>query len=154
MTETPQKNIRLLKQLADRLKDNHGYLAWVLAMYQRSERRDEEHLRAYLGVSPEMLVRLATCKCPDSTTANFASQVRAVADYTQVDPVILANMIQQALALDTFTNIPYHQKEQSEWVSGFSPGMLSAARDRAEDETEDNSTSADKNDGGDQDAAG
>lgn len=154
MTETPQSDPRLLKQLANRLKDNRGYMAWVLEKYQRSERMDEEHLRAYLGASPEMLVRLATCKCPDSTTADFASQVHAIADYTQLDPVILAQMIQQALALDTFSNIPYHQKDQSEWVRGLSPGMLSAARDRADDEAEDHPTSADKTDGGDQDAAG
>ena len=154
MTDTPQKNLYLLKQLADRLKDNRSYMAWVLAMYQRIERMDEDHLRTYLGTSLEILVRLATCKCPDPATTDFASQVRAIADYTQLDPVILANMIQQATALDTFTNIPYQQKDQSEWVRGLSPGMLSAARDRAEDDVEDNSSSTDKNDGGDQDAAG
>lgn len=154
MTETPHKNIQLLKQLADRLKDNRDYMAWVLATYQRSERIDEEHLRAYLGANPEMLVRLATCKCPDPATADFAYQVRAIADYTQLDPVIVAHMIQQALALDTFTNISYQQKEHSEWATGLLPGMLSAARDRAEDEAEDNSPSANKNDRGDQDEAG
>lgn len=154
MTKTPQNGIRLFKELANRLKDNRSYMAWVLEKYQRTERMDEDDLRAYLGASPEMLVRLATCKCPDPSTGDFASQVRAIAEYTQLDPAILAQMIKQAQVLDTFTNIKYSQKDQSEWIRGFSPGMLSAARDRAEDEVEDHPPVDDKNDRGDQDAAG
>jgi hypothetical protein len=128
---------RYLAGLARRLKDDPGFMAYVLTVYQTQERLDDSALAERLGTSLEMLARLALCRRPDSEPAKFASQVRQIATYVGTDPALLANVARQVHSLDTLATrpiLPQAEKQKIGWLPSDA-GLLAAARDR--DETED-----------------
>lgn len=134
MNKTPPTNTDQLRLLASKLQDNHEFIAWVLATYQQKEHIDDNHLIAQLKTTPEMIVRLALCKCPNPNSATFPSQIREIATYTNIDPSDLANIIRQVDTLATFSKILNKDKEPTQATSRFAPGLLAAARDKTEDE--------------------
>ncbi|MBE3116810.1 hypothetical protein IMZ68_06350, partial [Candidatus Bathyarchaeota archaeon] len=91
-----------------------------------------------LNTTPEMFVRLALCKCPNSNSETFASQVREIATYTNIDPVILANVIRQVNSLDALSKLPQRGEGLNENVRKLVPGLLAAARDKIENEEVEN----------------
>jgi hypothetical protein len=134
MSETPFPKASPLKYLAAKLQDNHEFMAWVVATYQRKEHINNDQIIAQLKTTPEMLVRLALCKCPNSDSMAFASQVREIANYTNIDPVILANIIRQVNSLDAFSKLPRKSAELNGSARKLAPGLLAAARDKIENE--------------------
>lgn len=103
--------------LVKRLKGNPDFLAYVLARYQEQEGISDENLPAALGTLPELVFRLALCRRPDANTANFATSVREIADYTLVDESLIADLIRQVSSLESLSKSAPH-------------GFLAAARDR------------------------
>jgi hypothetical protein len=134
MNETPIPGTNQLKLLAAKLKDNHGFMAWILSTYQQKEYIDDDHLMAQLKTNPEMFVRLALCKCPDSNSSIFASQVREIATYTNIDPEILANVIRQVESLDIFLRLPNRGEQSTKVARNIPSGFLAAARDKTDGE--------------------
>jgi hypothetical protein len=134
MNKTPIPGANQLKLLAEKLKDNHGFMAWILSTYQQKEHIDDNHLMAQLKTTPEMFVRLALCKCPNSNSENFASQVREIATYTRIDPVILANVIRQVESLGILSKLPHRAEQTDKKTRNIPSGFLAAARDKTDDE--------------------
>lgn len=149
MNKTPPTNTDQLRLLAAKLKENQNFLAWVLSTYQQKEHIDDERLIAHLKTTPDMLVRLALCKCPNPNSSTFASQIREISTYTNTEPFDLANIIRQVDALEILSKIPH--KESSQTIGRLAPGLLAAARDKLdveEDEPKDSSKESDGSKGG------
>jgi hypothetical protein len=152
MIETPLQNINQLKRLAAKLQENQEFMAWILAKYQRKEHLDYEQIVSHFNTTPEMFVRLALCKNPNTNSANFAIQVREIATYTNIDPEILANVIRQVDSMDSLLKYPGNNLKTERSARRLVPGILAAARDRTENEETDsdktNSLSIDDTKGG------
>jgi hypothetical protein len=93
------ESIRLLAALAERLREDPQFMAHTLAAYQRRERLDDAALARWLGAAPEMLVRLALCRRPESNAPDFAERARELADYTLIDETRLIALIRRADSL-------------------------------------------------------
>ena len=149
MNKTPPTNTDQLRLLAAKLKENHDFLAWVLSTYQQKENMDDERLIAHLKTTPEMLVRLALCKCPNSNSPAFASQIREISTYTNTDPIDLANIVRQVDVLEILSKTK--NKESFQTIGRLAPGLLAAARDKLdvdENEPKDSSKESDSSKGG------
>jgi len=154
MNKTPPIYIDQLRLLVAKLKENHDFLAWVLSTYQQEEHINDERLIGQLKTTPEMLVRLALCKCPNPNSPAFAPQIREISTYTNTDPIDLANIIRQVDALENLSKIP--NKESTETIGRLAPGLLAAARDKLDVEVDETKNSSKESDGskGSNDVAG
>lgn len=132
MNKTPHTNIDQLKLLVAKLKENHDFLAWVFSTYQRKEHMDDEQLISLFKTTPEMFVRLALCKCPNPDSSAFASQIREISTFTNIDPSVLASIIRQVDTLELFSKIP--NRESTQAIGRLATGLLAAARDNLEGE--------------------
>jgi len=143
---TSQDPFATLAALARRLRNDPRYMAYVLAVYQRQEELMDDELAQELGTLPPLVVRMAICKRPDSSSPQFAEQVRELADYTLTDAAQLAGVLRQVDAIETLASRPAPLSEVgSEKGTGrFSAGLLAAARDRYEPDDD----SAEPQDGG------
>lgn len=137
MSETLSSTTNQLKNLAAKLQENHEFMAWILVAYKQKERIDENLLIAQLKTTPEMFVRLALCKSPNLDSVAFASQIREIAAYTNIDSAILANVIRQVDTLDVLSKLPRKAEELKESTRKIPSGLLAAARDKSENDEED-----------------
>jgi hypothetical protein len=64
-----------------------------------------------------LVSRLALCRKPDATAANFAASVREIADYALIDEALLADIIRRVSSLEALSKSVQHE-------------FLAAARDR------------------------
>jgi hypothetical protein len=147
MTKMPKSsNVpRQMSGLARRLRDNPNFMARVLAVYQEQERLGDDALAEHLHTTPATLARLAVCKRPDSSSPQFADQVRQISTYTNIDPAQLANIVRQVDSLEKLSELPrMNAPEEADAPQGWlQPGLLAAARDRSES-TEDRSSSSEE----------
>ena len=125
-----------LSGLARRLQNNPGFMAQVLAAYQRQERLSDQALMAHLNTTSKMLTRLALCKKPDLNSSEFANQIRQIASYTEIEATQIANIVRQVESLQKLAerlepNVP---QETTTHQPQLREGLLAAARDRAEAE--------------------
>jgi hypothetical protein len=133
MSETPLNTIEQLKLLAKRLQTNEEFMSFVLAAYQRREHIDDDHLMVQFNTTPEMLIRLALCKRPNTNVASFSSQLREISAYTKIDPGLLANVIRQVESIDALIKLPSKGVDKKGLASKRMPGLLAAARDQTEE---------------------
>lgn len=131
-----------LGRLAHRLSSDPRYMSYVLAAYQRQEGLTDEGLVAELGTFPAMVVRLALCKRPSALSAQFAEQVRELADYTLTDEGQLASIIRQVDALEELARRPASSNTQEESQPAHLTGLLAVARDRDETASDESSLEA------------
>lgn len=147
MTKMPMSSnvSRQMSSLARRLRDNPNFMARVLAGYQEQERLGDDALAEHLHTTPTALARLALCKRPDSSSPQFADQVRQIATYTNIDAAQLANMVRQVDSLEKLSELPriYAPEEADALQGGLQPGLLAVARDRSES-AEDRSSPSDE----------
>jgi hypothetical protein len=108
-----------MSELVKRLRENPDYMAFVLARYQEQESISDEDLAGALGTLPDLAIRLALCRRPDTGAPDFAARVRQIADYTLMDESLLANIIRQVSSLHALSTASEGQ-------------LLSAARDRGD----------------------
>ena len=125
---------RYLAGLADRLKDNSNFMAYVLSVYQTQERLDDRTLAEHLGTTLDMLSRLALCTRPAAESAQFADQVRQIAAYASADPAMTANTIRQVSSLEGLAKRPEAVKSErlGDRQLYSEAGLLAAARDHSE----------------------
>jgi hypothetical protein len=90
--EPALENFRLL---ARKLASNPNYMANVLVLYQEEQGLDEERLARILGTTPEMILRLALCKRPDTSSVDSDDQIRELSDFTLIDEATLAGVLQR-----------------------------------------------------------
>lgn len=133
--ESPEE---LLAHLASRLKTDAAFMAGVLAIYQEQEGLTERELSESLGLSDLEMARLSLCKRPDTAERDFADQVRQISNYVSADALKIANMIRQVEATQQFktwaqTEIPPQEDPRTRALPA---GLLSAARDRAEEDVD------------------
>ncbi|HMF56515.1 MAG TPA: hypothetical protein VK619_09235 [Pyrinomonadaceae bacterium] len=132
---TEQELSAPLLMLANRLRRDPLYMAYVLATYQAQENLTDEALAHELGTLPLMVVRLSLCKRPDALSSDFAEQVCEIADYTLVDEAKLAHILRRIDALEKLAGRPEALIEPGGETEASHPlaGLLAAARDRYED---------------------
>jgi hypothetical protein len=107
-------------------------------MYQKQEELMDEDLAQELGTLPSLVLRLAICKRPDSSSAHFAEQVRELADYALIDEARLAGVLRQVEAIEKLAGRPASLSaiELGEESAHSPSGLLAAARDRYEQDDE------------------
>jgi hypothetical protein len=135
---TSQESFAALAELARRLRNDPRYMSYVLATYQKQEGFMDEDLAQELGTLPALVSRLAVCKRPDTSSAEFAEQVRELADYTLIDEARLASILRQVEAIKKLASRPLAiRTSELEAEPGPShTGLLAAARDRYEQDSE------------------
>ena len=133
-------------QLARRLRHDPRFMSHALATHYRQDELDVVPLAEDLGISPDLLIRLALCRRPETAFEEFANQVTEIADYTLTDEAQLASLLRQVDALEKFAELKGSGPDMA-----FEPrslpltGVLAAARDRGEeDEGNSESTGSDK----------
>lgn len=143
---TDQEPVPTIAKLARRLRGDARFMSYVLAEYQKQENLTDEHLVRELGTLPPMVVRLALCKRPASSSGRFAEEVREIADYTLTDEAQLASILRQVEGLERLAERPsVLAGSGSEEQSGHPlAGLLAAARDREEPADQETSASDDE----------
>lgn len=139
---------RLLSMLAERLSQDPTYMASLFAVYKRHERIDEEELARLLKVSQGTVTRLALCKRPNSSSANFPDQIRQLAAFARTDVTYLGNLIRHVDALESL-RLKSPQETKSDPAvqpSSLLRRQLVAARDRSEIQNSGSSPSSDPKD--------
>jgi len=116
MTETERV---LLERAAQRLRDQPGYLAHDLAVY---EELTGQGAKERLRVGAEQLTYLALCRSP-RRDRRFGPDVAGLAAYVAADAVALADLVRTADALTMLQGAPSNM---------HSRGLLAAARDAVE----------------------
>lgn len=131
---TDQESFSPLANLVRRLRSNPRYMSYVLAAYQKQENLTDEDLVQELGTLPALMVRLALCKRPASSSIQFAEEVREIADYALTDEAQLASILRQVDGLEKLAALSAISATlEAEEQPGHSfSGLLAAARDRDE----------------------
>ena len=110
----------LLRRAAERVGQDHLFLASVLLTYARAEGLDDDGLAGRLGCAPEDLSRLRLCGRPRREAKEFRMDVHRIAERFGLDPARLAEVVRLADALDAFRRVG----------RATDSGLLAAARDR------------------------
>lgn len=110
-----------LNHLANRVAADPLFLANALAEYARSEGLDDNGLAAALGCRLEDLTPLRLCRTPRPETADFRSDVAAIATRFGIDPATLAEVTRRGQGLAKLRTATRS--------TAADPGFLLAARD-------------------------
>ena len=137
--------------LAELLRTNQGYMAWVLGRYQKQEHLSDIQLEEHLEISPGMHARLAICKRPDTNSPDFGKKVTQIAQFVSLDPARLAGLIRQVESLDAFEELPEPTESEAQAHSP-NAGLFAAARDRDDQVEESPESSESQKTGGDDEA--
>jgi hypothetical protein len=109
----------LLERASQRLRDQPGYLAYDLAVY---EELTGQGATECLRLDAEQLTYLALCRSP-RRDRRFGPDVAGLAAYVAADPVALADLVRTADALTMLLGAPSSTRGR---------GLLAAARDAVE----------------------
>ncbi len=103
------------------------FLASALKAYSSFNELDDAALAAHLGCSLQDLPRLALCRRPAPEPTVFRKEVEQIAAYASAKAERLAQLLREVETLEAL-----QMAEKSVTASG--PGLLMAARDRADKE--------------------
>ena len=145
MSDLSPKTLEQLKSLVKRFDKDRRYMAWALANYQTQEKLPDIKLAEKFRTTPEMLIRLALCRYPDSQSSSFVHHVKQIAAYTEIELTLLVNFVRQVESLEALNNRPSRESGENQALE--SPEVFAAARDN--DETPNDS--ADQLEGSEQD---
>jgi len=135
MSSTPSADtISQMNHLSKRLDNDPRFMAWVLNAYQLQEKISNQRLLDILNTTPSGLARLSLCIRPDSQSASFAGQIGQIAEYAQIDTLILATIVRQVESIEGFAQRPVPAYKSAEAPTFQPAALLSAARDREEDD--------------------
>jgi hypothetical protein len=132
MNDIQPRTLKQLQLLADGLKENPDYMAWVFANFQKIEKLSDAKLMQALGTSQAGYARISLCKRPLADSQDFASQMKQIADYSNTDPSLLANIIRQVDAVQALRSKPddLAEAEDKSVPEHLQGAVLAAARDR------------------------
>lgn len=134
-------------QLAKRLRHDPRSMSYALANHYRQDELDVVPMAESLGISTDLLIRLALCKRPDSASEEFANQVREIADYTLTDEAQLASLLRQVDALEKFAELGGSAPDMASKPRPLPlTGVLAAARDRGEEDEGDSESTGSERD--------
>jgi hypothetical protein len=131
MTNKPDaRTFRQLKLMATKLQNDPTTMAWIIGTYQKQERLSWDKISRVLRTTEDGLVKLALCKRPNTNSGDFKQQLAQLAAYTNIDLVLLTNMIRQVETVTVLSG-----KARTNNVTGQTSTQLgfSAARDKSED---------------------
>ena len=83
----------LLEQAARKAADLPFFVAWALRAYHGLRGIAEAELAELLGCPVESLPRLALCRRPDTTAAQFRAEVEQIAAYAGANSFPLARLL-------------------------------------------------------------
>lgn len=115
-----------LERAARRAAFEPGFLAHTIARFMELEGSDEARVAELLGLPGRIPPLLALACTPTGAGAEFAGQVRRVAELSDASPEGLAQLIRRVDALGRLAA-----------ARGAIPAMLAAARDRLESPKDD-----------------
>src|SRR5512133_3973317 len=96
MTDKPDaRTLHQLKLMMTKLQNDPRTMAWIISTYQKQERLSWDKISNILRTTEDSLVRLALCKRPNSNSGDFSQQVARLAQYANIDLILLTNMIRQ-----------------------------------------------------------
>lgn len=130
-------NAQLLEHLAAGLEGDSNFMAWALARFRVVEHlATPSALGERLGLSRPLLTRLSLCKRPRPDEQDFAARVHEVAEFTALDPAILATVLRQVEFLEHLQSVrPAAGENVIQFPGAVShPPLLAAARDRDDSE--------------------
>ncbi len=133
MTNKPDaRTLHQLRLMVTKLQNDPTTMAWIMSTYQKQERLSWDKLSNILGTTEDALVKLALCKRPDTNSSDFSQQVVQLAQYTNIDLVLLTNMIRHVESVTVLSG-----KTVTNTVTGQTSAQLgfSAARDKREGST-------------------
>jgi hypothetical protein len=118
--------------LARRVEGDPYFLASALAAYAHAEGLSDVELAERLGCLPSQLGAIRLCRTPRSAPAQFQQDVDRIAEAFQIDGGVIAAAARLAEALQAM----------GEMNEGG--GYLMAARDRADEEADEDGDAADE----------
>ncbi len=130
MTNKPDaRTLHQLSLMATKLQNDPTTMAWIISTYQKQERLSWDKISNILGTTEDALVKLALCKRPNTNSSDFSQQVAQLAQYTNIDLVLLTNMIRQVESVTVLSG-----RASASNVTGQTSAQLgfSAARDKSE----------------------
>jgi hypothetical protein len=127
--KSDDRTLHQLRLMATKLQNDPTTVAWIISTYLKQEHLSWEKLSTTLGTTEQALVKLALCKRPNSNSNDFKQQVTQLAQYANIDLVLLTNMIRQVESVTALSG-----KVGKSNVTGQTSAQLgfSAARDKNE----------------------
>ena len=126
MSNLQSPNTKLLRTLAERLSNNPDYFAYTLRRFSKRSRFDAAQFAKMLETSEDNILRLALCLNPKPGSAEFRLNIEKISEYSNVQAPILANLIRQIDAIETFSQLT-RKSSPSTQLRG---SLFSAARDK------------------------
>jgi hypothetical protein len=112
-----------LEALARSLESDSFFLASTLALFARSEQKDDAALAQFLRCPPETLTMLRLCRTPDEDPTGLQRDVQRIAERFGADEDALLEAVRRGQALRCLRQAP-----------ASSSGTLLAARDLDDEE--------------------
>lgn len=127
------RTLHQLKLMMAKLQNDPTTMAWIIGSYQKQEGLSWDTITDVLRTTEEILLRLALCKRPDPNSSDFRQQVLQLAQFANIDLVLLTNMIRQVDSVTVFSRITTANNVTGQ--TSLQPGF-SAARDKSGDKNE------------------
>jgi len=115
-----ERERELLELAGERATQREFYLASSLRLYQSLRNIDDVALARHLGCDIETLDEVRLCRRPDVESADFRSDVQAIAQRFGVGALPLAKLLRELSASEAMRSAPAEK----------SSAVLLAARDR------------------------
>lgn len=107
------KDELLLDYAARRAATREGYMAHLLATYERQENLTPDDLPAWLGITGQDYSRLALCRAPDPQACDFWERIERIASYAGVPATKLTQIVGRASEMQTATVDCRHQVQKT-----------------------------------------
>ena len=130
---SPNKSI---SKFAKKLRNDPGFMAFVLGEYIKAEGLHETQLINRLGTDESSFSRLAMCKRPRGS--NFQQDLKLIAEYSAIQPHLIANIIRQVELFESFGE--EKTKETANQISISLNAGFAAARDKIDTDAEESPT--------------
>jgi hypothetical protein len=129
MADKPDaRTLHQLRLMATKLQNDPTTMAWIIGTYQKQEHLSWDKISSVLKTTEDVVVKLALCKRPDADSSDFGQQVTQLAQYTNIDLVLLINMIRHVESVAVLSS-----RASTSDMAGQTSAQLgfSAARDKS-----------------------
>jgi hypothetical protein len=129
MADKPDaRTLHQLMLMATKLQNDPTTMAWIIGTYQKQEHLSWDKISSVLKTTEDVVVKLALCKRPATDSSDFGQQVTQLAQYTNIDLVLLINMIRHVESVTVLSS-----RTSTSDVAGQTSAQLgfSAARDKS-----------------------
>ena len=97
-------DLNLLKSVAERIENDHEFMAYFLKKYSEIEHLAEPQLLERLNCSIDDYYKLALCKAPDVNSSDFVHRLNRISEYTNIDPRGLNIVIKRVNSVLVFSD--------------------------------------------------